>query len=89
MATFHKMTDEWGKAVIRCFVKGAPDQLLTRAATVLDPDSGPVPLDDHLRERYLADNYRFGEAGLRVMAIARRNFSTRRPSIRGLTCSRS
>src|SRR6185437_4503493 len=74
MATFHTMTDESEKAVIRCFVKGAPDQLLARAATVLDPDAGPVPLDGRLRERYLADNYRFAEEGLRVLATARRDF---------------
>jgi Ca2+-transporting ATPase len=74
MATFHKMTDESGKAVIRCFVKGAPDQLLARAATVLDPDAGPVPLDGRLRELYLAENQRFAEEGLRVMATARRDF---------------
>ena len=74
MATFHKMTDESGKAVIRCLVKGAPDQLLARAATVLDPDAGPVPLDGRLRERYLADNHRFAEEGLRVIATARRDF---------------
>ena len=35
MATFHKMTDTSGREVIRCFVKGAPDQLLARAATVV------------------------------------------------------
>jgi Ca2+-transporting ATPase len=74
MATFHRMTDESGKPVIRCFVKGAPDQLLARAATVLDPAAGPVPLDDRLRALYLADNQRFGEEGLRVMATARRDF---------------
>jgi P-type Ca2+ transporter type 2C len=74
MATFHRMTDEWGKAVIRCFVKGAPDQLLARAATMWDPDAGPVPLDGRHRERYLAANQRFAEEGLRVMATARRDF---------------
>jgi Ca2+-transporting ATPase len=74
MATFHNMTDESGKAVIRCFVKGAPDRLLARAATVLDPDAGPVPLDSRLRERYLAENQRLAEQGLRVMATARRDF---------------
>ena len=57
MATFHKMTDESGKAVIRCLVKGAPDQLLARAATVLDPDA--VPLGGRLRERYVADTCRW------------------------------
>ena len=73
MATFHRMTDETGKAVIRCFVKGAPDQLLARAATILDPDAGPAPLDGRLRELYLAENQRLGEQGLRVMATARRD----------------
>ena len=73
MATFHRMTDESGKAVIRCFVKGAPDQLLARAVTILDPDAGPVPLDGRLRELYLAENQRLGEQGLRVMATARKD----------------
>ena len=45
MATFHGMTDESGSEVVRCFVKGAPDQLLARAATVFDADAGPVPAD--------------------------------------------
>src|SRR3954447_7887000 len=31
MATFHAMPDETGRDVVRCFVKGAPDQLLGRA----------------------------------------------------------
>src|SRR5499427_1132934 len=74
MATFHKMTDASGKEVIRCFVKGAPDQLLARAATVADADAGPAPADDAFRQRYLAENQRLGEQGLRVMAIARKDF---------------
>ena len=40
MATFHQMRDEAGREVVRCFVKGAPDQLLARAATVFDADAG-------------------------------------------------
>ena len=74
MASFHKMTDASGKEVIRCFVKGAPDQLLARAATAVDADSGPVPADDAFRQRYLAENQRLGEQGLRVMATARKDF---------------
>ena len=74
MATFHKMTDESGKEVIRCFVKGAPDQLLARAATVSDADAGPVPADGESRQRYLAESQRLGEQGLRVMATARKDF---------------
>jgi Ca2+-transporting ATPase len=60
--------------VIRCFVKGAPDQLLARAATVSDADAGPVPADAEFRQRYLAENQRLGEQGLRVMATARKDF---------------
>jgi P-type Ca2+ transporter type 2C len=74
MATFHKMTDEWGKEVVRCFVKGAPDQLLARAGTVFDADTGPVPADGRFRELYLAENQRLGEQGLRVLATARKDF---------------
>src|SRR5271165_6624926 len=74
MATFCKMTDASGKEVIRCFVKGAPDQLLARAATVVDADAGPAPADGAFRQRYLAENQRLGEQGLRVMATARKDF---------------
>ncbi len=74
MASFHTMTDESGQEVIRCFVKGAPDQLLARAATVLDADAGPVPADGRFGELYQAENQRLGEQGLRVMATARKDF---------------
>ena len=74
MATFHAMTDESGRDVVRCFVKGAPDQLLARAATVLDADTGAVPADGEFRERYLAENQRLGEQGLRVLATGRKDF---------------
>jgi Ca2+-transporting ATPase len=74
MATFHAMTDESGRDVVRCYVKGAPDQLLARAATVFDADEGAVPADGEFRERYLAENQRLGEQGLRVLATARKDF---------------
>jgi Ca2+-transporting ATPase len=74
MATFHKMTDASGKEVIRCFVKGAPDQLLPRAATVADADADPAPADADFRQRYLAENQRLGQQGLRVIATARKDF---------------
>src|SRR6476620_9069130 len=41
MATFHEMTDASGNAVIRCYVKGAPDERLARAATIAE--AGPAP----------------------------------------------
>src|SRR5262249_36424832 len=74
MATFHKMADASGKDVIRCYMKGAPDQLLARATTVFDADAGPVPADGRFRELYLAENQRLGEQGLRVLATARKDF---------------
>jgi Ca2+-transporting ATPase len=74
MASFHRMTDDSGNDVVRCFVKGAPDQLLARAASVYDADAGPVPADGEFRDRYLAENQRLGEQGLRVMATARKDF---------------
>jgi len=74
MATFHRMQDESGREVIRCFVKGAPDQLLARATSGLDPNLQVVPVDDEGRERYLAENTRLGEQGLRVLATGRKDF---------------
>jgi len=74
MATFHAMNDESGTEVVRCFVKGAPDQLLARATSVFDADTGPVPVDGQSRELYLAENQRLGEQGLRVLATARKDF---------------
>jgi P-type Ca2+ transporter type 2C len=74
MATFHKMEDEHGVEVIRCFVKGAPDQLLARSTTRLDDDLNPVDVDDAFKQRYLDENQRLGEQGLRVLATARRDF---------------
>jgi Ca2+-transporting ATPase len=74
MATFHRMKDESGNDVVRCFVKGAPDQLLARATTFLNVEQRSAPVDDGARQRYLAENQRLGEQGLRVLATARRDF---------------
>jgi Ca2+-transporting ATPase len=74
MATFHRMKDETGREVVRCFVKGAPDQLLARASSHLDPALASAPVDPAFKERYLAENARLGEKGLRVMATARKDF---------------
>jgi Ca2+-transporting ATPase len=73
MATFHAMRDDSGREVVRCFAKGAPDQLLARAATACVADAGPVPADRDFRELYMAENRRLGEQGLRVLATARRD----------------
>ncbi len=75
MATFHRMQDEDGRDVVRCFVKGAPDQLLARSSKALGPDDlKPIDADDAFRARYLSENKRLGEQGLRVLATARKDF---------------
>jgi len=75
MATFHKVTDESGKEVIRGFIKGAPDQLLARAKDTIAPDlKGVVPLDDAMKGRILDENERLGAKGLRVMSTGRKDF---------------
>ena len=82
------MNDDAGQAdVVRCFVKGAPDQLLARAARRSVPMATVVPVDARSASRYLAENERLGAQGLRVMATAQRT-STRRRSTRTPTCCR-
>jgi Ca2+-transporting ATPase len=75
MATFHEMRDEDGKDVVRCLVKGAPDQLLARAAARPAPENLEiVSVDDEFKQRYLDENERLASQGLRVMATGRKDF---------------
>jgi Ca2+-transporting ATPase len=74
MGTFHNMTDEQGKPIVRCFVKGAPDVLIARAGFYWVPGSRNVPVTDENRELALQENERIAKAGERVMVIARRDF---------------
>jgi P-type Ca2+ transporter type 2C len=73
MATFHQMRGDNGQEVIRCFVKGAPDQLLARSSHGLDAQQQLVPIDA-VRSEFMSNNERLGKQGLRVMAVARRDF---------------
>jgi Ca2+-transporting ATPase len=66
------MTDDAGKEVIRCYVKGAPDQLLARATSADDGSGKLVPVDK-IHDAFLAENERLGSEGLRVMATAQRD----------------
>jgi Ca2+-transporting ATPase len=72
MATFHEMKNEAGQPVIRCFVKGAPDQLLARAANALTAEGAVQPVDA-IRDDYQGYNAQLGGKGLRVMSLARRD----------------
>ncbi len=75
MATFHEMQDESGRDVVRCLVKGAPDQLLARAAFRPAPeDLSVVPVDEDFKQRYMDENERLASQGLRVMATGRKDF---------------
>ena len=74
MATFHNMTDERGEAVVRCFVKGAPDVLISRGSFYWQPDGSPAPITEENRALALEENNRMGRSGERVMVVARRDF---------------
>ena len=72
MATFHEMEDH-GRRAVRCFVKGAPDVLLARSSRYVDGDGLSAPLAD-LGTKVVAANDRLAREGLRVLAVARRDF---------------
>ena len=72
MATFHTATDTSGRAVVRCFVKGAAPAVMGRAATALS-GGATIAWDDDLRQRAEAHMQRMEALGQRVMAAARRD----------------
>ncbi|GAA1793117.1 cation-transporting P-type ATPase [Nocardioides hankookensis] len=74
MATFHDMTGDDGRPVVRCYVKGAPDVLIARSTTYRHPDGSVVAIDDDTRRLALEANDRIANAGERVMVVAQRDF---------------
>jgi Ca2+-transporting ATPase len=74
MATFHNFTNDQGKPVIRCFVKGAPDVLIARAGSFWLPGGEMRPVTDENRSLALDENERIAKAGERVMVVARKDF---------------
>ena len=72
MATFHRMEDD-GRSVVRCLVKGAPDVLLARSALARGADGRALPIELG-RDRVLEANDRLAREGLRVLAVASRDF---------------
>jgi Ca2+-transporting ATPase len=72
MATFHSMVVN-GTELVRCYVKGAPDQLLARATSYLNADTEIVALSETDARRYRGENERLAREGLRVMATAYRD----------------
>ena len=73
MATFHEMTSETGRAIVRCYVKGAPDVLIARATTIRNPDGSLVTITDDNRHLATTVNDQIAKAGERVMVVAQRD----------------
>ena len=67
MASFHHDGEQ-----VRMFVKGAPDVLLARASSFIS-EHGVAPLDDAARAAFEAENTRFADQAMRVLAIAQRD----------------
>ena len=63
MATFHEMTSDSGRPVVRCYVKGAPDVLIARATTIRKPDGTLVPITDENRPLALTANDEIANRG--------------------------
>ncbi len=74
MATFHEMTGGDGRRVVRCYVKGAPDVLISKGTNYLHPDGTLLPITDQNRSLALDANDRLAAAGERVMVVAQRDF---------------
>jgi Ca2+-transporting ATPase len=74
MATFHEMKGRDGAAVIRCYVKGAPDVLIARSGSYLGPDGEKVPVTEENRPLALEANDRMAASGERVMVVAEKDF---------------
>ena len=77
MATFHEMTDDEGNQVVRCFVKGAPDVLISRGGYYWQPGGPTLPMTQDNVPLALAENDRMAAGGERVMVVARRDFDPR------------
>jgi Ca2+-transporting ATPase len=75
MATFHEMTAADGRPVVRCYVKGAPDVLISLGGSFLAPDGTVVPVTDDNRHLALEANDRLAASGQRVMVVAQREFA--------------
>jgi Ca2+-transporting ATPase len=73
MATFHNMVNPDGDPVVRCYVKGAPDVLIARSASILGSEGRVVPLAGGAQERALKYNEQLASQGMRVMVVAGRD----------------
>ncbi|MFJ9442346.1 cation-translocating P-type ATPase [Kitasatospora sp. NPDC101235] len=72
MASFNEAKDADGRAVVRCFVKGAAPAVMARASSAVS-EGVVIPWDADLSGRAQAQTERMGGEGLRVMAGAVRD----------------
>ena len=72
MAAFVEASDDSGKEVVRCYVKGAAPAVMSHASSALSAGES-VPWDEDVRTRAEANARRMEEEGLRVMAAAFRD----------------
>ena len=72
MATFHELEED-GRKLVRCYVKGAPDVLLARSSEIRDADGSTVSMAS-AADRVTAENDRLANEGLRVLAVAAKDF---------------
>lgn len=73
MATFHQMVTDEGRDVVRLYVKGAPDVLLNFSSRIIDKGGAAVDISAYYDE-LLNHNSRLASEGLRVLAVAQRDF---------------
>lgn len=73
MAIFHHHTDADGRPIIRAYVKGAPDVILSLSSYGLMGDGTAKALTEEVRKKILEENERIARQGLRVLAFARKD----------------
>ena len=74
MATFHEVADSSGAPIIRMFVKGAPDVVIARSASAIGTTGTATPIAESANG-LMQHNDRLASEGLRVLAVAQRDFS--------------
>jgi Ca2+-transporting ATPase len=74
MVTIHEMATDSGRRVVRLYAKGAPDVLLDRSTAIIGDDGTAEPIDS-ARGAFEDHNDRLGHEGLRVLALAQREFA--------------
>lgn len=73
MATFHQIVTDEGHDIVRVFVKGAPDVLISRSTRAIDSTGTAAPIGQ-ISSDLSAHNERLASQGLRVLAVAHRDF---------------